>query len=257
MAFFAVAALALLVHGHSAVAGVSLSLAVLTKFLPLILLPPFVAYLLRRRQPADLLRFAAGLAVGAGTAVVLYWPFWVGVHTFDGLAETSRVYAVRSTAGFLWAGLSRVVSDATASWVTRDVVDLTVGIFVVAISFRVRDERSLFAACAAAALAYVYIATPMYWPWYVVLSLALLAVASHEPVLLVIAVAVSLGSRLAAPLDLLAGSGLLTPNELWVGMAILGVVLPLGFTIAASAWQHSSVKGRWPRAARTTKASVP
>jgi hypothetical protein len=187
-----------------------------------------------------LLRFAAGLALGSATAVVLYWPFWAGMDTFDGVREASRISAPRSTAGFLWAGLSRVVSDGTASWVTRDVVDFAVAAFVVAVSFRVRDERSLFAACAAAALAYVFIATPMYWPWYVVLALALLAVAAHEPLSLLILVAVSLGSRLAAPLDDLARSGLLTPNELWVGMAILGVVLPLGFTVVACAWHRSA-----------------
>jgi alpha-1,6-mannosyltransferase len=240
MAFFAIAALALLVHGHPAPSGLSLSLAVLTKFLPLILLPPFVAYLRRRREPADLLRFASGLGLGLAAAVVLYWPFWAGEHTFDGVREASRISAPRSTAGFLWAGLSRVVSDATASWVTRDVVDFSVAAFVVAVSFRVRDERSLFAACAAAALAYVFIATPTYWPWYVVLSLALVAVAARESFLLLIMVAVSLGSRLAAPLDNLSRSELLTPNELWVGMAMLGVVLPLGFTVAAWAWRSAA-----------------
>jgi hypothetical protein len=68
------------------------SLAVVTKYIPAVLLPGQLVYLWRRsghrgRIPRSL---ALGAAAGIGIGLVAFAPFWAGLRTFDGLREMGQ-----------------------------------------------------------------------------------------------------------------------------------------------------------------------
>jgi len=54
-------------------------------------------------------------------------------------------------------------------------------------------------------------ASPVYWPWYATLPLALLALLPYGPFIR-IALMLSFGARLGAPLEVLADRGCITPT---------------------------------------------
>jgi hypothetical protein len=73
--------------------------------------------------------------------------------------------------------------------------------------------------------------SPAYWPWYVVLPVALLALVAHGTFVVTL-VAVSLGSRLAAPLTSLYVEGLLSRSAFFLLTWVLAVGLPLCAVLA-------------------------
>lgn len=82
-------------------------------------------------------------------------------------------------------------------------------------------------------LVYVLALSPNYWPWYAILPVALLAlVPRFLPIVLV--VALSLGSRLAAPLDMLFEHGAIGRSSFLLGMWLLGIGVPLVGTAVAA-----------------------
>jgi len=86
---------------------------------------------------------------------------------------------------------------------------------------------------------FVLLAAPLYWPWYVVTPIALLAVTGDLGTILVLTVT----SRLVAPLNLLRLHGALSQTtEVW-----LTTVVALWLPIAYCAWliirQHCDAAG--------------
>ncbi len=80
--------------------------------------------------------------------------------------------------------------------------------------------------CAGIALVYVFLASSAYWPWYVALPLALLAL-SPRAFFLQIAIVVSCGARLVAPLETISNRGFITLRTSHAVTAAIGVALPL------------------------------
>ena len=69
-----------------------MSLGVLTKYLPLLLVPPQAVYLWRTRREhlAFATQVASGAAIAALVAAALFVPLWAGVDTLTGLWLSGR-----------------------------------------------------------------------------------------------------------------------------------------------------------------------
>jgi hypothetical protein len=98
--------------------------------------------------------------------------------------------------------LSRVATESAIRPVVTAVAACALVVYVATRAINVRDEQTLLRAAAGTSVAYVLLASPSYWPWYAVLPVALLALVPGRRSLILL-VAMSLGSRLAAPLDVL------------------------------------------------------
>ncbi len=105
-------------------------------------------------------------------------------------------------------------------------LDGAFAIFALFTGWRVRDAEGLLRLCAGIALVYVLLASPVYWPWYAILPLALLALLPYGPFIR-IALVLSFGARLGAPLEVLANRGFITLRASHAITAAVGVVLPL------------------------------
>lgn len=199
----------------------ALTIAVLTKWVPVLFGPAYLLYvwrtgMLTRRA------IAAGGALVIAIAAAAYWPFWVGMATFDGMRKVGGIRFVASTTGALirlfpdrgiyayaLRGCAALVTAATTAWG----------------AWTSRTLEDLIRACAIVALVYVLIGSPLYWAWYVLLPIALLAMAGDVATVCVLTVA----SRLVAPLDLLRLAGLFPWSaEVWL-TTIVGLWLPLAF----------------------------
>src|SRR5215207_2128164 len=83
----------LLVLRRQVVGGVlTMVVAALTKYVPVLLAPALLGYLWRGAQDKQLVlwRIAGGVVAGAGVAAALYAPYWAGQQTFSGLASSGR-----------------------------------------------------------------------------------------------------------------------------------------------------------------------
>ena len=203
----------------SAAAG--LTAAVLTKWVPALFAPAYLTYawrngLLTRRT------LTLGAAVTVGIIVGSYWSFWAGADTFDGLRNLGGPRFIASTTG----SFARLFGQyPTAITLLRALALATVVVTVVYAAAVIRTVDDLCRGCAACALAYILVASPTYWAWYVVLPIALLTLAGDIRLMLVLTVA----SRFVAPLDLIRlRGGLSWTTEVWV-TTVIALWLPLVF----------------------------
>jgi hypothetical protein len=98
--------------------------------------------------------------------------------------------------------------------------------YLAALAASVTDARSLLLSCAWVSTAYLLLVSPTYWPWYAVLPVALLAL-TPQGLSVQLLVAVSLGSRLAAPLDMVFVHQLVDRRMYLLLTWCAGVGLPL------------------------------
>jgi hypothetical protein len=201
MALLAVGTVLLVLQRRVVIGALTMTAAVLTKYVPVLLVPVLLGYLWRRAKDRRSLlwRITGGAVAGAGVAVGLYAPYWAGRQTFAGLGSSGRAGHTGSTQTFLVEVLSLVVSEQTALRVVSLTAAATVLLAAIAIAVWVRTPTDLLRGIAILLVFYTLL-SPAYWPWYVVLPVAFLALSPHG-ILLVILVAMSLGSRLVAPLD--------------------------------------------------------
>jgi hypothetical protein len=236
MAFLVVLALGLTLRRRAALAVAVMLGAALTKYLPLLLVPLQLGYWWRapgevRRLPG---RVVAGAGAGLAVAVGLFAPFWRGGATFAGLRESGRAGHTGSTQTLAVEVLSRVTGEPAALRAVSTAAAAALVLLAVVLAVRVPDGDALLRRCAVVMVAALVVAGPAYWPWYVILPVALLALVPRGGWLVAL-VALSLGSRLVAPLNSLyvdatigrSGFLLLT----WVG----AVGLPLA-AVAAARW---------------------
>ncbi len=138
------AAIFLTVAARPALALVMLLLAVLTKYVPLILLPAQAVYFWsawrtrpERARLASLLLL--GLLGGLMLAVVLYRPFWVGMATFQGVREqdATRIGSA-STAGIVYWFIAHSPLRAVAEMLTSALLDSIFVAYLLIVSWRAR-----------------------------------------------------------------------------------------------------------------------
>jgi alpha-1,6-mannosyltransferase len=222
------ASLALCVSGRPALSMVTSVLGVLVKYVPVILLPAQLVYLwhTRRNRSRLALYLSLGLLIGGVLAVLLYEPFWVGLHTFEGVRLQGQPLYSPSPSGLLYRCLSLVYPQGEAARLTLRVLAGAFVVFVVIASRRARDAAGLLGACASIALVYVLVVSAHYWPWYASLPLALMALRPGG-VFLPAALALTLCARLVAPLSTLFTNGFIDSGfALDLKMAV-GVTAPL------------------------------
>jgi hypothetical protein len=105
--------------------------------------------------------------------------------------------------------------------------------------------------CAGAATVYLLILSPDYWPWYAVLPVALWCLRpSFFPI--VLAIALSLGARLAAPLDVLFDHGAIGRSAFLLMTWLLGIGLPLVVGVIAALVVRRSRSNARPAPVTTT-----
>jgi hypothetical protein len=206
----------------------------------------------RRRLAASLL---LGAAAALAVAAVAYAPLWIGRGTLDGLREHSRPSITASTPGVLYWYLTRTHSEeASARLLSLLMTGIFVG-YVVLTSVSVRDAVSLLKACGRVAVVYLLVA-PGYWPWYAAMPVALLALAPNAMFTWTI-VAVSLASRLAAPIDVLRLDGLLDWEAEVFRTTIVGIWLPAATLLLLGAWRSRSMLKDWSAWSRSWRGARP
>lgn len=201
MVVLSVGTVLLVLQRRVVLGAVAMTAAALTKYVPLLLVPALLRYLWRGAQDrrSILWRIAGGAVVGAAMTVVLFGPFWAGQQTLAGLRLSGRPGHTGSTQTLMVELLSLVVSEQTALRVIPVAAAAVVVAAAILVAVWVSTPTDLLRGVAVLTVVYTVLA-PAYWPWYVVLPVAFLALAP-EGVLLVLLVALSLGSRLVAPLD--------------------------------------------------------
>jgi len=205
---------------HAVVAAAAaLTAAVLTKWIPAFFGPAYLAYAWRNRL-ITWRSVLGGAAVIAGVTGAAYWPFWAGANTFAGLARVGGPRLVASAT----AGFAPILADhPTAYALVRVGAAATMAIAVIYAAGTTRTMRDLVRACAVIALTFVLLAAPLYWPWYVVMPIALLALAEDVPLIIVLTAT----SRIVAPLNLLRLRGAFSlTTEIWL-TTVIALWLPL------------------------------
>jgi hypothetical protein len=217
-----------------AIAGVALLLGVLTKYLPLLFLPPQLAYAWRERRSTA--RFAASLGmalvVGLGIAVILYAPIWAGADSFKGLLERAEPISSASPFGAINWLLRRSPLRAFAGPLALLLVTAPVCAFVLWRSAKATDAPGLARSCGWIAFLYLLGAAPDYWPWYSCMPVALL-LAGYTDGILWLLLFTSLCARVIAPFNVMFVNGL------------LGMRMAKGFTTGVGATLPIAVAGAW------------
>jgi hypothetical protein len=167
-------------------------------------------------------------------AVVLFAPFWRGAETFTGLRESGRAGHTGSTQTVVVEVLSRLVGEPQARQAVSVAAATALVLLAVVLALRVPDADALLRRCAVVMAAALVVAGPAYWPWYVILPVALLALVPRGGWLLAL-VALSLGSRLVAPLNSLYVDGVLGRSGFLLLTWLGAVALPLA-AVAAARW---------------------
>jgi alpha-1,6-mannosyltransferase len=246
MVFLVLLALALTVQ-HRAVSGIAaMSLGVLTKYLPLLLIPLQVVYLWRTSGSARKFtaNMVAGAAIVSALAVVLFAPFWVGFNTLDGIRMSGQPGNTGSTQTVVTGLLSLVIPAEVAKALVFVLVAAGFIGYLGAQAASVTDARSLLLACAAVSTAYLLFVSPTYWPWYAVLPVALLTL-TPEGLWIRLLVAVSVGSRLVAPLDMVFVHQLIDRRAYLLLTWLVALGLPL-LLLALSLGRRLRVSSRLP-----------
>jgi hypothetical protein len=217
-----------LVRRWPTLAASALSTAILVKYVPAMFALPCLAFawwtgLVSRRT------IAASVLVAGMIGVASFYALWAGAGTFAGLRQAAYPHVVASSSGVL---LSLIPGSTLVIRLLRVAAVLTTGLIVIAATIRVTDRPiDLLRACSCIALLYTIVAAPMFWPWYMLLPIALLA-ATRDLTLLV---AVTIASRLIAPLEVLRVHGVLGWSvEAWL-TTIVALWAPLGLV----AWQRT------------------
>lgn len=240
------AALFLTLTRRPALAFALLLLGVLTKYLPLILLPTQLTYFwFTARDSRDrrhlLLLLLLGLLAGLGVAVLLFRPLWVGGATFQGLREEGEPVVSASITGGLYWLLTHSPLRAVAAPLTSVALAGTFAACALFASWRVRDTEGLLRACAGISMLYVLLASPYYFPWYSALPLALLALCPQGTFRWVgLALALTCGARLVAPLAYLRDQGLIAQPVKFALTIIAAIALPLLVLVLPTIWGRGS-----------------
>ena len=120
-------------------------------------------------------RLMLGGAVGAGLIVATFAPFWAGLQTLEGLRVMGQPGPWPTATGLVYRYVERAHPWLDGGVVASLLITGGFLVYLVHASLGVRDARSLLAASSRIGLAWVLVASPVFYPWYAVLPIALVA----------------------------------------------------------------------------------
>ena len=207
-----------------AAAAAALTAAVLTKWTPALFAPAYVAYAWRSGLATWRNTWIAAAAVVTLTVVAYSPPLWIGVDTFAGIRAVAAPRLVASGTGVF----RNILADhPTAYTLVRLCAALATIVAIVQATRASGTLRDLIRASATIAVTFMLVTSPLYWPWYVVTPIALLALADDRALIMVLTVT----SRAVAPLDLLRVRGAFTlTTQLWL-TTIVALWLPSAWLV--------------------------
>jgi alpha-1,6-mannosyltransferase len=225
---FVLLALALAVRGQDGSAAVALWGGVLIKYLPLVFLLLLAVRLWQTRSGSltTIRRWAGCLAAMALFSYVTFRPWWEGWATFEGLRLAGHSGQTGSTVTLAVEVVARAMTQPPPAALLTLVSLAILGAVVSWAAYRGVNDEALLSGCAAVALTYLLLVSPNYWPWYATVPVATLLLVSG-PAPLALALALSLGSRLAAPFDMLYEHAALSRFWFLLGSWLLGIGGPL------------------------------
>jgi hypothetical protein len=221
-------AMALILQKRHTAGIVVMSLAVLTKYIPVMLVPLAAAHVWRttRAYRPLLVQAAIGATIAAAVTVVMFLPLWAGLDTFRGVRLNGAAGSTGSTPTMVLEALERVAPNTDWHGVMWGMVMLALLVCVLWQSRRVTDKSDFLRAAAVVWLLYTLLISPAYWPWYATTVVALLALVPERPFLTMV-FAVSFSARLAAPLVMVYVHGLISRPVFLGSVWIIGVGMPL------------------------------
>ncbi|HEY3340041.1 MAG TPA: hypothetical protein VGK18_16195 [Propionicimonas sp.] len=226
---FTTLALLAALKGWGVVAVTSLALATLTKYTPAVFGLAVLVMLARTvtsrwRLVTELL---VGVMLSAALAWLLWQRWWTGMATLDGLRASTTPFPGPSPAG--WLGSLWLDPYASAPSLLPQVVLSGAIVAVVLAASWGRTPSGWLAGCSVIAVTILAV-SPIYWPWYSALPIAILALRPTGGSLFCVAI-LTAGSRFAAPWGDLAALGLVEFDE---GVA-LATLAGLSGAVAACA----------------------
>jgi hypothetical protein len=234
MIFFVVAGLSFAVRRRLTAASFLLGLAVMTKYVPLLLFPAFLRYAWVSARARGLKDCAAGLAAGAAVFAALFAPLWAGAGGFGGV---QRILGGTSAFGRLV--LPAVHSPAAESALFAAAL---IGYLAFSISegWKAEDAPRLFESGACVLLSYFLFFPREVWCWYAALPATLLLLNPRRNVRL-FAYALSIVASINSPLwsffgrqDLAIGARVVIQDWTCAG-AMIALLLVYRFLPAESA----------------------
>jgi alpha-1,6-mannosyltransferase len=215
-------------------AAAALTAAVLTKWIPAFFAPAYLAYAWRNRLFTWRTVFGGGAVIAAVTGAA-YWTLWDGANTFAGVRRVGGPRFVASATG----GFLPILADyPTAYALLRVCAACAMAVAMIYAIGTTRTMRDLVRTCAAIALTFVLVAAPVYWPWYVVMPIALLALAGDFSLIIMLTAT----SRIVAPLNLIRlQGGFSLTTEVWL-TTVIALWLPLAYIAWLSAARRLSAR---------------
>jgi alpha-1,6-mannosyltransferase len=212
-------------------AAAALTAAVLTKWIPAFFAPAYLAYAWRNRLFTWRTVFGGGAVIAVVTGAA-YWPLWVGANTFAGVRRVGGVQFVAWATG----SFVQILADYPTAYALLRVSAMAGAVIYATGTTRTRCD--LVRACAAIALTFVLVAAPVYWPWYVVMPIALLALAGDFSLIIMLTAT----SRIVAPLNLIRlQGGFSLTTEVWL-TTVIALWLPLAYIAWLSAARRLSAR---------------
>lgn len=223
--FFTAAALVAALQGWAVVAVLALAAGTLVKWSPIAFALPVAVMLLRQAKHRGRQVLAIGISALASIAAGwwLWSPWWVGFDTLAGLRASTTPTASLSPAGWLATVLADVPGSEPVLTPTLAAAGALL-VVVLAASWG-RNPTSWLAGCAVIAVA-VLAVSPMYWPWYSALPVAVLALRPTGIALSQIVV-LTAGSRFVALWGDVAFVGGMSYQDLLAGSPIAGITVPV------------------------------
>jgi hypothetical protein len=202
----------------------------LVKYLPLIFLPAVLVYLVRQGRAGR--RVLAGAALGAlaGGLIAAFavGVFWTGGPPYQGIPEGGQRGVAASLSGAMIWVLSRLLPQSASAWLVALSLNAIAAAYVLVRSWGVRESARLVEVCATSAVFYVLVASPLIWPRYAALPVALLALSprgTFAPLLVILPLCL----RLVAPLPVLYENHFITWPVSAAGMIFAATAALLAF----------------------------
>lgn len=227
MILFVLAAVAFSVSNRSLLALGSILFGILTKYLPFVFLPPLFVYqwYTRRNDRDFVLQLLSGLILGLAALILFYGTPQVAIAAFKGLQMQTQFRISASPSGLLFWSLAQIYPSDHAAQLASLIWRFLLGVIVIWSSWHVRSFSSLLRALFILSLS-LLLMSPIYWPWYVCMPLALAALLTRG-ILFRFTVLITICSRLVAPLDTLYNNGFLSWQVADGSKNLIGITLPL------------------------------